>query len=505
MAPAHSRTLHRTALISAVALALLPLGAATAARGADGEVTPTPTVHMTPVLQAQIQQQVENFREQTHSPGVSVAVVTPDADGETALTTYFTAGVLGGESEVPVDADTQFEIGSETKVFTADLFAALVAQGRVSPTDPVQMYAPEGVTVPRNGDPMTLLDLATHTAALPDDPANVPPCHTPWPECDNWRPTYTQTDLWAGFPSELPWPTGERYFYSDFGFALLGTILANVLDPQPADQPPTFQAALEGAFLTDLGMTSTMVEPVEAGPNFAVPSVPGTPNAPQWDNTNAFVGGGGLISSASDMAMFMKAHLGYVPDPSPGVSAMANTLRPVPVIPESCTSYAPPVCTDTPVDMALAWRYFDAGSGAPRAYKNGGTGGSSSDTEIAPLQRIGVTAMWNRVRPPRESVELSPAILTTILAAAPSPSPSPRPTGSTPALSDPPASTAPPAPTPAPAMTATATPSPVAGGVLARTGTDASGLILAALAAGAFIVGGLTLGTARRRRATRTR
>jgi len=72
-----------------------------------------------------------------------------------------------------VNGDTVFELGSITKTFTALLLQDMVERGEMKLDDPVAKYLPESVTVPRHGGKeITLLDLATHTSALPFNPNN---------------------------------------------------------------------------------------------------------------------------------------------------------------------------------------------------------------------------------------------------------------------------------------------------------------------------------------------
>ncbi len=67
-----------------------------------------------------------------------------------------------------VSANTLFEIGSVTKVFTALLLADMVHRGDLQFDDPVDLYLSSGFrTPPRNGRAITLADLATHTSGLP--------------------------------------------------------------------------------------------------------------------------------------------------------------------------------------------------------------------------------------------------------------------------------------------------------------------------------------------------
>ena len=78
-----------------------------------------------------------------------------------------------GPGALPLDGESVFEIGSMTKVFTGILLADMVRRGEVELTDPVADLLPRDVRVPeRNGKPITLLDLTTHSSGLPMNPTN---------------------------------------------------------------------------------------------------------------------------------------------------------------------------------------------------------------------------------------------------------------------------------------------------------------------------------------------
>lgn len=489
----------------AAALVLTAPATATATplRTAEASVT------MTPELQTQIQDMVETFMADNETvPGISVAVVTPDPAGSDPVITTFVAGVENRASGVPVEAITQFELGSETKVFTAGLLASLLSAGTVALDDPIQKYAPSGVIVPEwenpvtlEKTPITLLDLATHTAGLTDAPPNLydgcpeekpdehQPPHDP-PHCANPKPGYTPAMLWDSFTEpcadtrQCPlWEPGTAWSYSNWGFALLGDIVAGLVTPgavPPGETGPgqVFQDSLETTFLTDLGMDSTTVEFPDTDP--ATP-YNGDTTIHRWNNYNAYVGGGGLISTADDMGTFVAASLGYLPaDVAPGVQAVADTVAPVLPITQTCTPTAAPgdACTATNFQMGLGWELRPAlasGTTVPYAHKNGGTAGGSTDTLLAPSLRIGVTTMFNQNGADIE--QLAPRILSLLVAAQGTPDEAtPTPTA-----------------TPAP----TADPSPVPGEALANTGAD---LLVPGLGSVSFLLAGVAVLLVRRRR-----
>jgi serine-type D-Ala-D-Ala carboxypeptidase/endopeptidase len=126
------------------------------------------------------------------------------------LLNYGTTAKDGGQ---PMTSNTVYEIGSITKVFTGILLAEAVNAGKAQFDDPIQNYLPAGIQSPTyNGIPITLVNLATHHAALPRDldSDNIPDMYA-------WLNTY-----------QLASAPGSKYSYSNLGYSLLGDILARL-------------------------------------------------------------------------------------------------------------------------------------------------------------------------------------------------------------------------------------------------------------------------------------
>src|SRR5262245_30429805 len=97
-------------------------------------------------------------------PGMVIGAVR---NGETAV---FGFGETATGSGRTPDGNTIMRIGSITKAFTGPVMATLVAQGTVKLTDRLQDRIGWQVTLPeRNGQPIRLIHLTTHTSALPRD------------------------------------------------------------------------------------------------------------------------------------------------------------------------------------------------------------------------------------------------------------------------------------------------------------------------------------------------
>lgn len=319
------------------------------------------------------------------APGMSIAIVKPDPHqpGESITTTYY-FGLADKENKRKVSPQTQFEIASETKTFTGALLAKRIYRGLAELDDPAQDYE-QNVTFPTmDGSAITLGDLVTHRSGLTDDPGNLHAgCPGDDPKCVDAKALYNRTLLWEGLeaPGALANPPGSTWLYSDFGFGALGTLMADAFEPGRPE--PRFADVVERELTGPLGMTSTVLE--TRTPDLAQPYRNGA-KADLWNNTGALAGGGGLISTVSDMAKWTAATLGF--GDSPLVPVLQSMLRPVPgVAPQS----------DPTMQMGMAWQLYPAQKGIayPYAFKDGASNGSTSATYLLPSEGWGVTVLAN--------------------------------------------------------------------------------------------------------------
>jgi len=113
----------------------------------------------------ELQQQLEKILKDTHTPGMSVAIVHRDGP-------EWIAGL--GKSDVAADrattADTLFRIGSTSKAFASLSILKLANEGKLSLEDPVHKLAPEVWFENRweATDPVRVADLLEHTTGWDD-------------------------------------------------------------------------------------------------------------------------------------------------------------------------------------------------------------------------------------------------------------------------------------------------------------------------------------------------
>jgi CubicO group peptidase (beta-lactamase class C family) len=113
----------------------------------------------------ELRQQIEKILKDTHTPGVSVAIVHKDGpEWVTGL------GLADVATNRPTTADTLFRIGSTSKAFTSLSILMLADQGKLSLDDPVHKIAPELWFENRweSNDPIRVVHLLEHTTGWDD-------------------------------------------------------------------------------------------------------------------------------------------------------------------------------------------------------------------------------------------------------------------------------------------------------------------------------------------------
>jgi CubicO group peptidase (beta-lactamase class C family) len=190
----------------------------------------------------EIDRLMHDFAERSRVPGIAYGIVV---DGR--LAHVGTAGYRELSSHAPVDSATVFRIASMTKSFTAVAILQLRDAVLLSLDDPAERYVPElaGLRYPAADAPkITIRHLLSHSAGFPED--------NPW---GDQQLADTDDEMSALMRAGIPFSTapGTSYEYSNFGFAILGRIVANV-----SGMP--YPRYITERVLRPLGMTSTTLE-----------------------------------------------------------------------------------------------------------------------------------------------------------------------------------------------------------------------------------------------------
>lgn len=228
-------------------------------------------------------------------PGLAIAVVRGD---ETLHLRGF--GYRDVEARLPVEPETVFYIASSTKSFTGLTAAVLAARGEIDLDWPFSRLIPEARLPADAGGlpPVTLRDLLTHSAGL-----------------ENFgivfRTAYSGQHDAAGLVAliERSEP-GERAFeYDNIGYVLASLALERATGR-------SWKTLLDEEVLRPLGLrrTTASVRRAEIGGWPIAAPYGGSPDGFEripFVKTDATMhAAGGLLSTAADLAVWLRAHLG---------------------------------------------------------------------------------------------------------------------------------------------------------------------------------------------------
>ncbi len=185
---------------------------------------------------------IKSFAAQRNVPGYGYGIII---DGK--LAHIAVGGLRNVATNSPVDTSTVFRIASMSKSFAAAAVLQLRDEGKLSLDAPAEQYVPElkSLRYPtKDSRRITVRDLLSHSAGFPED--------NPW---GDQQLAATDAAMSQMMLSGIPFSTavGTNYEYSNFGFAIIGRIVANV-------SGMTYAQYLNQKILLPLGMTVTTLE-----------------------------------------------------------------------------------------------------------------------------------------------------------------------------------------------------------------------------------------------------
>ena len=250
---------------------------------------------LSPEKRAAIEKAVASFMSANNVPGIGAAVVL---DGEPAWSAGF--GMADLENYSPATSFTLFRLASISKPLTATAILQLWERGKLDLDAPVQKYCP---AFPQKESPITSRELLGHLGGIrhynTDGKGDIPE--------DSARHFATVEESLEVFAADpLVAKPGTKFNYSTYGYTLLGCVLEGAASQKYVDymRENVFKPA---------GMVETQADDLSSV----------VPHRSRWYHKdkagvvrNAGVldssyktPGGGLISSADDMAHFEAAML----------------------------------------------------------------------------------------------------------------------------------------------------------------------------------------------------
>lgn len=262
---------------------------------------------------------------------------------------------------------------SLTKTFTTDLLSKLAADHKLKLNDTLQHFAPPEGVVPQRDKPITLADLATHTAGLQRE-VGTGPRGTP----HFTYPDYATRWKWLA-TAQLLYTPGTQALYSNVGFDLLADALATA-----AHQP--YPALLQTRTLTPLRMWNTTFFPTPAQ---CAQLLSGYSHEGPCTTTVNTMGSSGLYSTPADMAKWLEYLLsqdttGTTPQPP---SAQTVYFAPAQLVRTSGLSHA-----GEPTGIGLAWLHL--GTDTDPAHLIEKTGGGAGFLTYVAIHPASHTALF---------------------------------------------------------------------------------------------------------------
>src|SRR5579863_5098916 len=246
-------------------------------------------------INARLDALVAPYRE-ANAPGVVAILIR---EGRVNWQTAF--GLADLETHRPITADTQFELASMTKQFTAMAIMILSEQGKLKFDDTLDKYCPE---FPAYARTIHIRDLLHHVSGLPDyeelmvgkigdnffRSSKSPPAAREFTSAEVLKTLSRQP--------KLKFTPGSRFEYSNSGYEVLGQIVERATGKRYAD-------FLKEKIFDPLGMHDTLVldERKQSGPHLALAY---RKRNGQWEDItyspeNYEYGDGGVESTGNDL------------------------------------------------------------------------------------------------------------------------------------------------------------------------------------------------------------
>lgn len=269
------------------------------------------------------------------------------------------------ENKEKPNAETIFEIGSLTKVFTTTALAKMVIDKKVSLNDDIDKY----VQAPNyNGTKIKLINLANHTSGLPRIPTDL---LTETTDPMNPYADYSRNNMYDYLKNyKLTQKPGTNYDYSNLGTGLLGDILAT-------NQKKDYENFIQDTILKPLAMKNTttnlsrfQIKNSATGHDTGAPVI-------MWD-FESMGAAGALKSTIKDMMIFIKANM-----------ELKN-----PELKEAMKLAQKSTYKGAGSDVGLGWNISQINKNNV-IWHNGGTGGFRSFLGFIKDKNVGVVVLSN--------------------------------------------------------------------------------------------------------------
>lgn len=191
----------------------------------------------------------------------SIKIINPDLGVSIGIlyqgkTYYYNFGNRNREENNPINENTIFEIGSNTKIFTALLLANELVKNKIKQSDYIDTYLPKNSLNDSIANKIKITDLVSHSSGLPtlhgdkyDDENNKIDSIQPYRNIDN---AYLLNILKKTNQLEKY----HQYNYSNYNWGLLGIILSKLNNN-------SFENLIDKNILKPLNLSNTSSKTIE--------------------------------------------------------------------------------------------------------------------------------------------------------------------------------------------------------------------------------------------------
>ena len=282
-----------------------------------------------------------------------------------------------------ITPETNFRLASVTKQFTAMATMLLVHDGKLRYDETLTEVFPD---FPKYGEKIRIRHLLTHTSGLQDYEDVMDEQH--------WDPALQISDAQVlellKHASGTKFEPGTKWQYSNSGYVLLGLIVARA-------SGKAFDEFLHERIFAPLGMNATLayVKGKNEVPRRAYGNTfeNGAWHETDQSPTSATLGDGGVYSSVSDLAKWLRA---LDENKLLGADEMKQAWTPVNVPAHSVN------IDGLDVGYGFGW-VLDRLNGHPRMWHHGETVGFRANVQRFPDRHLSVVVLENRTEPnPRD-------------------------------------------------------------------------------------------------------
>jgi CubicO group peptidase (beta-lactamase class C family) len=316
---------------------------------------------------AAIERIVEGKRIEEKIPGVALAIVKDD---KIIFLNGF--GLRDIEHNLPVTADTLFEIGSTTKAFTAMAAVISVDEGKLFLDDSPKKYLPYFRLRDSDADSrVTIRDLLSHRTGLSASDDDV------WIKGEKLSREEVIKAIMLNKPTAK---LREKFQYNNVMYTAAGECVAKA-------QNSTWEEIIVNRIFKPLGMNASApsLKELRDRSNLSFGYKAGqTPKQVAWRDLTNIAPAGAIISSARDMAQWLRLMIGRGAVGSKRIVSEKSfeelVSRQIKVIEQA--------------DYGLGWGIVEWRSHTLVSHA-GGTFGFSSQVELMPDQKLGYVLLCN--------------------------------------------------------------------------------------------------------------